>query len=652
MKYAAAHADRAGPDVAAVRVAELRHRTALAVDAAELLASATTAAVVTHCAAIGVPGLPHGRPPAHGRRGPGRASGPGRDRISRSPTPTACGDSRTSPIAGNSRGRHPRDDRWRAAGMSGRSRRPTSSSSAPGPAARSRRTELAAAGAKVVILERGPWLATEEFTHDLRIGTYTRIVDYITGDGVSVVAGNCVGGSSVVYFAAALRAPSFVFDRRGTIGHRIWPKSITRSALDPWYDRVEETLPVAQQTWNDVPYAGGCLAAACQQRRAHLQSGAGRGRPREVHELQLDAQRLPVRREAVDAAQLPARGAGARRRDPAAARGADDRPGARPGLPLPGQLHDGRRPATISWSSGGGVIEAKIVVLAAGAMATPAILQRSAPLLGGVPEAVGTLLLAERRPGLDGADGRGQDCVRSSGLQREARCRVRGAPDRQADRVDDVRLPRSAPSRNSAGTACSRSTSRRSPTSWPRAACPVTRVVRGRQADADHEMAVLADLAGDDRGRQRGCLRPAAAHRRLHPAGTRRVGQHVVVHTERAHAAGLAAIRRRPEADHGKDGLGQHLAWSGSGNRAVRPPAGVLPDRRRPDPVGVRRPTTSCADRPGYSSPTVRRCRPRLTVNPSLTIAALAERATAAVIGRARESGVAVTPGAPPPGNA
>src|SRR5581483_11301314 len=63
--------------------------------------------------------------------------------------------------------------------------------------------------------------------------------------------------------AASLRAPSFVFDRRGSTGRRLWPSTITRSPLDPWYDRVEHTLPVAQQGWDDVPYPGGLFAAAC-----------------------------------------------------------------------------------------------------------------------------------------------------------------------------------------------------------------------------------------------------------------------------------------------------------------------------------------------------------------------------------------------------
>lgn len=65
---------------------------------------------------------------------------------------------------------------------------------------------LAAGGAEVVILERGPHFTAPDFTHDLRLGSYTRIVDLVQGDGITVVAGNCVGGSSVVYFAASLRA--------------------------------------------------------------------------------------------------------------------------------------------------------------------------------------------------------------------------------------------------------------------------------------------------------------------------------------------------------------------------------------------------------------------------------------------------------------
>jgi enediyne biosynthesis protein E9 len=80
-----------------------------------------------------------------------------------------------------------------------------------------------------------------------------------------LVIGSGFGGSSVVYFAASLRAPSFVFDRTRASGRRQWPASLTRSALDPWYDRVEESIPVAEQTWDDVPYAGGVFAAACDR---------------------------------------------------------------------------------------------------------------------------------------------------------------------------------------------------------------------------------------------------------------------------------------------------------------------------------------------------------------------------------------------------
>ena len=123
---------------------------------------------------------------------------------------------------------------------------------------------LAAGGAKVVVLERGPWVPSDEFDHGFELGTSsTRIFDFVAGDGMSVLGGNCVGGGSVVYFATMPRAPGFVFERQGSIGRRMWPSAINRDTLDPWYDRVTEALPISHQTWEQVPYPGGLWAAAC-----------------------------------------------------------------------------------------------------------------------------------------------------------------------------------------------------------------------------------------------------------------------------------------------------------------------------------------------------------------------------------------------------
>ena len=141
---------------------------------------------------------------------------------------------------------------------------------------------LSAGGARVVMLERGPRLATADFTQDLRLDTYTRIVDLINGTGMSVVAGNCVGGGSVVYFAASLRAPSFVFERQGTLGRHLWPTSITRGSLDGYYDRVESVLPVAHRGERG---AGGPPRRREVERERVLEAGvvAGEGIVRRAH---------------------------------------------------------------------------------------------------------------------------------------------------------------------------------------------------------------------------------------------------------------------------------------------------------------------------------------------------------------------------------
>ncbi len=40
-------------------------------------------------------------------------------------------------------------------------------------------------------------------------------------------------------------------------------EGLSRDALEPWYDRVAEALPVSKQSWEEVTYPGGLWAAAC-----------------------------------------------------------------------------------------------------------------------------------------------------------------------------------------------------------------------------------------------------------------------------------------------------------------------------------------------------------------------------------------------------
>jgi len=246
---------------------------------------------------------------------------------------------------------------------------------------------LAAGGARVTVLERGPWLQGEEFDHDFLLGSsYTRVFDFVVGDGMSVLGGNCVGGGSVVYFATMPRAPRFVFERQGSIGRRMWPASISRDALEPWYDRVAEALPITRQTGDKIPYAGGLFGAACKH--------AGRTANPAPSAVDVDmctncnwmmaGCRFDAKRSLL-VNYLPA----------ALAHGAEIRP-----------LHEVQR---ISRKDDGsyrvhyrivdgedyrilhdeGAIDAKLVIVAAGAGATPVILQRSEPALGTMPHAVG-----------------------------------------------------------------------------------------------------------------------------------------------------------------------------------------------------------------------------------------------------------------------
>ncbi|WP_422739195.1 GMC family oxidoreductase N-terminal domain-containing protein [Micromonospora sp. WMMD729] len=246
---------------------------------------------------------------------------------------------------------------------------------------------LAAGGARVKVFERGPWLKADDFEHDFKLGaSYTRVFDFVIGDGMSVLGGNCVGGGSVVYFATMPRAPRFVFERHGSIGRRMWPAAIDRDTLDPWYDRVAEALPITPQTWDRVPYGGGLFAAAC-----HHAGRTANAAPSAVDvdmctncNWMMAGCRFDAKRSLL-LNYLPA----------ALAHGAEIRPlhevqhltrTADGGYRVHYRIVDDEDYRVLH---GEGTIDAKIVVLAAGAGATPVILQRSAPHLGPMPHAVG-----------------------------------------------------------------------------------------------------------------------------------------------------------------------------------------------------------------------------------------------------------------------
>jgi len=246
---------------------------------------------------------------------------------------------------------------------------------------------LAAGGARVTVLERGPWLEAEDYDQDFKLGSSsTRIFEFTVGNGMSVLGGNCVGGGSVVYFATMPRAPRYIFDRKGSIGRRMWPASISRDSLEPWYDRVAESLPISKQKWETVPYAGGVWAAACNNA----------GHTCNPVPAAVDTDKCTNCNWMMSGCKFDAKRSLLLNYLPAAiAHGAEIRP-----------LHEVQQITRNDDGSyrvhyntlhdvdyreltGSGTIDAKLIVLAAGTAATPVILMRSEPQLGKMPHAVG-----------------------------------------------------------------------------------------------------------------------------------------------------------------------------------------------------------------------------------------------------------------------
>jgi cholesterol oxidase len=107
--------------------------------------------------------------------------------------------------------------------------------------------------------------------------------DYI-GDRMMVTVARGYGGGSLVYSQVNLRAPSETFEEPGWRG-----LGVHRAGLDPYYDRVERMLLTFASDWEDVPRRGAVIADAmaragvsCEPARLgnfRIARDADRGRP-------------------------------------------------------------------------------------------------------------------------------------------------------------------------------------------------------------------------------------------------------------------------------------------------------------------------------------------------------------------------------------
>ncbi|HEX6712920.1 MAG TPA: GMC family oxidoreductase [Thermoleophilaceae bacterium] len=130
-----------------------------------------------------------------------------------------------------------------------------------------------AAGAdakNILVLERGRRFKHTEFKQSMSVDHLASVYNLIQstqGSGGQFVVANAVGGGSNLYLAASLRSPREIFERRDHApddgpDRRIWPNEISRASLNPYYARVERALRVRQPSWNEVSKSGSLWAAS------------------------------------------------------------------------------------------------------------------------------------------------------------------------------------------------------------------------------------------------------------------------------------------------------------------------------------------------------------------------------------------------------
>ncbi len=105
--------------------------------------------------------------------------------------------------------------------------------------------ELAAKGKKVVVLEAGPYVPSQQFSEMLAMAMGALYQDHggqsnSHGD-ITILQGSCVGGSTVVNAAFCVRTPDYFLKRWGK---EFGLTNLSSKTLKPYFEKVERNLHV------------------------------------------------------------------------------------------------------------------------------------------------------------------------------------------------------------------------------------------------------------------------------------------------------------------------------------------------------------------------------------------------------------------------
>jgi choline dehydrogenase-like flavoprotein len=126
--------------------------------------------------------------------------------------------------------------------------------------------EMSRAGAKVLVLEAGPYIPSRQFREHAPTALETLYQDHgnqvNTSGDLAILQGKCIGGSTVVNAAVCFRAPDQVL-RNWTEEHGL--DDLSSESLAPYFERVERNLSIHPNGPHEVNRNGRLLMEGAQK---------------------------------------------------------------------------------------------------------------------------------------------------------------------------------------------------------------------------------------------------------------------------------------------------------------------------------------------------------------------------------------------------